>query len=92
MTQMIKSIYVNGEWPRDFIEVTIIALKNKPKATKCSDHGIISLIAHTARIIARILRRRIQKKIEDVLGEDQFGFRRGKQSRDAIGMLRTISE
>jgi len=29
---------------------------------------------------------------EDVLGEDQFGFRRGKGTRDAIGMLRIISE
>jgi hypothetical protein len=27
-----------------------------------------------------------------VLGEDQFGFRRGKRTRDAIGMLRIISE
>jgi hypothetical protein len=27
-----------------------------------------------------------------VLGEDQFGFRRGKGTRDAIGMLRMISE
>jgi hypothetical protein len=27
-------------------------------------------IAHTAKIVARILRRRIERKIEDVLGED----------------------
>jgi hypothetical protein len=40
----------------------------------------------------RILRRRIERKTEDVLGEDQFGFRRGKGTRDAIGMLRIISE
>jgi hypothetical protein len=59
MTQLIKSIYVTGEWPRDFIEVTMIALKNKPKATKCSDHLTISTIAHAAKIVARILRRRI---------------------------------
>jgi hypothetical protein len=34
--------------------------------------------------------RRSEKKIEGVLGEDQFGFRKG--TRDAIGMLRIISE
>jgi hypothetical protein len=39
------------------------------------------------QIIAKILRRRIERKIEDVLGEDQFGFRRGKGTRDAIGMV-----
>jgi hypothetical protein len=44
------------------------------------------------KIVAKILRRRIEKKIEDVLGEDQFGFRRGKETRDAIQMLRIISE
>jgi len=32
--------------------------------------------------------RRIERKIEAVLGEDQFGFRRGKGTSDAIGMMR----
>jgi hypothetical protein len=72
------------------MEVTVITLK-KPQATKCSDHSTISLIAHTAKIVAMILRGRIEKKIEDVLG-DQFGFRIRKGTRDAIGMLRIISE
>jgi hypothetical protein len=92
MTQLINSIYVTAEWPRDFIEVTMIALKKKPKAIKCSDHRTISIIAHAAKIVARILRRRIERKTEDTLGEDQFGFRRGKETRDAVGMLRIISE
>jgi hypothetical protein len=48
-----------------------------------------TLIAHTAKV-GKILRR-IEKKIEDVLG-DQFGFRRGIGNRNAIGMLRIISE
>ena len=60
----------------------MIAFK-KTLATKCSDHCTVSLIAHTAKIIAKILRRRIEGKIEDILGEDQFGFRRGKGTRDS---------
>jgi len=92
MIKLINTIYETGEWPKDFTEVTMIALKKKPQATKCSNHCKFSLIAHTAKIVAKILRRRIKRKIEDVLGEDQFGFRRGKGTRDAIGMLRIISE
>jgi len=42
----------------------MIVLKKKPQATKSSDHRTISLIAHTAKIVAKILRRRIAKKIE----------------------------
>ena len=52
----------------------------------------ISLITHTAKIIAKILKRRIERKIEDMLGEDQFGFRRGKGTKDARGMMRIIAE
>jgi hypothetical protein len=91
ITKLINAIYETGEWPNDFTEVTMIALKKKPQATKCSDHHTLSLIAHTAKIVAKILRRRIEKKIEDVLG-DQFGFRRGEGTRDAVGMLRIIAE
>jgi hypothetical protein len=91
ITQLINSIYVTGEWPRDFIEVTMIALKKKPKATNRNDHCTISIIAHAAKIILRLLRL-LQRKTEDALGEDKFGFRRGKGTRDAIGMLRIITE
>jgi hypothetical protein len=88
MTQLIKNkIYETGEWSKDCTEVTMIALKEKPKATKCSDHRTIGLIAHTAKIIAKTLSRKIERKIEAALGEDQFGFRRGKETGDAIGML-----
>ena len=47
--------------------------------------------AQSAKIVARILRRRIERIIEDLLGEDQFGFRIGKVSGDATEMLRIIT-
>jgi hypothetical protein len=36
--------------------------------------------------------RRAERKTENVLGEDQFVFRRGKGTRDATEILRIISE
>jgi len=93
LVKLINTIYENGEWPKDFTEVTMIALeRKKTQATKCGDHRKISLIAHTAKIIAKILRRRLERKIEDVLGEDQFGFRREKGTRDGNGMMRIKAE
>jgi len=47
LTRLINTIYKSAEWPKDFTKVTIIALKKKTQATKCSDHRTISLIAHT---------------------------------------------
>jgi hypothetical protein len=88
MMTLINTIYETGKWPKDFTEVTMITLKKKPQATKCSDHSTISHIAHTAKIVEKILRRKIKKKIEDVLG-DQFGYRRGKGTWDAENNIRT---
>ena len=81
MTQLTNKKYETGEWSMNFNEITKTSLKKKPKMEKAAT------IAHTAHIVARILKRR---KIEDVLGEDQLGFRRGKEDRDAMGMLRII--
>jgi hypothetical protein len=43
----------------------MVALKKKPKARKCTDHGTISLTAHAAKVVASVIRRR-----SSVLGKD----------------------
>ena len=92
LTKLSNTTYNTGEWPQDFAEVTMIALKKKTKVTECSEYRTVSLIANTAKIKAKILRRRVENKIEEVLGEDQFGFGRGKGTRNAIVMMRIIAE
>jgi len=80
MMKLINTIYENGEWPKDFMEFTMFALKKQTQATNCSYHRTISLITHTAKIVAKILRRRIEKTIEIVLGEDHFLIYRRKRN------------
>lgn len=58
-------------------EVTVIALNKKSEATESGDHCTVSLRAHPPKIADRILRREIERKVEGVLGDDQFGLRRG---------------
>ena len=70
----------------------MIALQKKNQAINCSNHRTISLISHTGNIVARILSKRLENKIEEVIEEDQFGFRKSKGSRDAIELMRIISE
>lgn len=77
MKQLINNIHDTAEWAKDFTEI-MTALKKKPKSTKCSDHLTVSLTGQAAKIVVKILRRRIVRKTEDVLGENQFGCRRGK--------------
>jgi hypothetical protein len=78
-TQLINNVYETGEWPKEFTGITMVALKTTPKARKCTDHRTISLIAHAAKVVASVIRRRSEKKIEDVLGEDQLGLEKEKE-------------
>jgi hypothetical protein len=71
VSQLIKNICETGEWPKVFTEVTMIPLK-KRSAAKCKDHRTIGINALSERIVLWILKRRFKRKIEDVLGEDQF--------------------
>jgi hypothetical protein len=84
LTRVISNIYESGEWPKDFTEVAMVALKKRPKAGKFTDHRTINLIALATKVVASVIRGRCEKKIEEVLGEDQFGFRKGEGTRDAI--------
>jgi len=66
---LISNIYETGVWPRDFNGPIMTALKEKPITAKCREHRIMSFITHTTKIVVRMLRRRIESKMEDVLGE-----------------------
>ena len=52
----------------------------------------LSLVSHASKILTTIILRRIEYKVEALLTEDQFGFRRGRGTREAILALRLILE
>ena len=87
-----QNMYEEGKWPDDFTRATIIPLPKKNNAVKCSDFRTISLICHASKIMLRVLTKRIESKAKHLLGRNQFGFRKGCGTRDAIGVLRTLCE
>jgi len=48
------------------------------------------LLSHASKILTKIIFKRIEGKIEQLLTEDQFGFRRNMEMREAILVLRVI--
>jgi len=86
MIKLINTTYETGEWPKNFTEFKMIALKYKPQATKCNDHRTVDLIARTSKIVTKILRRKFENKIEDVVGEDiSLGLEDEKELRMQLG-------
>jgi hypothetical protein len=71
MTQLINNTYETGVWAKEFTEVAMTTLKRKPQKLQ---NVVTMALPHSLHI----LRRMTERKIEDVLADDQFGFRRGK--------------
>ena len=87
MIQICQEIYRTGMWPDDFLQTILIPLKKKANAVRCEEYRTISLLTHASKVLLRVLTRRLQAKAEadGCLGDDQFGFRKGRETRDAIG-------
>ena len=92
LERLCVNIYETGDWPKDFLRTVMIPIPKKNNATKCSDFRTISLICHASKIILKIITRRMVEKAESFLGWDQFGFRTGLGTREAIAVMRTLCE
>ena len=92
LTELCMKMYDEGKWPSDFQKSILIPIEKKANTNKCEEHRTISLISHASKIMLKVLHRRLEAKAEEYLGEDQFGFRRGKGTREAIAMMRVLSE
>ena len=92
LRDLCNEIYESGVWPEDFVRTVMIPLQKKKGTRKCEEHRTISVIAHVAKILLRVIDRRLRRIMEEVVGEDQFGFRRGMGTRDAIAVVKTIGE
>ena len=47
---------------------------------------------HASKIVLKILTRRLESKAEPYLGRDQYGFRKGCGTRDAIAAMRVLCD
>lgn len=92
MYMMTKEIYETGDIPEDFQECKMVMLPKKANSKKCENFRTLSLLSHASKILTNIVKKRIQDKIDSNLGCDQFGFRNGKGTREAILALRLIAE
>ena len=94
LASICQEIYRRGIWPEDFLQTVVIPLRKKPGAVECADHRTISLLSHASKVILKVVTKRLQAKADAIgfLGEDQFGFRKGRGTREAIGSLRVLTE
>ena len=94
LVQICHQIFTSGEWPVDFMQSVVVPLTKKTNAPAYSNHRTVSLIAHASKIFLKIPTQRLESKVEAInfVKDEQFGFRKGRGTRDAIGVLRLLGE
>ena len=82
--KLYQSILNGEEMPEDWREAVIIPIYKKGDVTKCENYRPISLLPHAYKILSKIIQDRIQRREEEILKEEQAGFRKGRGTTDHI--------
>ena len=58
----------------------------------CSNYRTISLISHLSKVLLKIILNRLKPQIEELLAEEQAGFRKGRSTVEQIFNVGILSE
>ena len=92
ITKLANNIYNTGHIPDIMKKSTFIVIPKKAGTTDCSKHRTISIMSQVGKIILRVIMNRIRNKIQIDSDKEQFGFKSGKGTRNAIFSLRVLLE
>ena len=72
-----------------------VSFHSNPKERQCQrmlNYRTIALIAHTSKVMLKILQARLQQYVNHELPDVQAGFRKGRGTRDQIANIHWIIE
>ena len=92
LLDICNKIWETGIWQSDLTKSMIISLHKKGSQQKCENYSIISLISHSSEIMLKIILNRLKHYTEELIFEEQAGFRTGRSTSEQIFNLRVISE
>ena len=92
LTIICNKIWLTGEWPMLWTKSLIITLPKKGNLQKCENYRTISLISHLSKVMLKIILNRLTPEAENIIAEEQAGFRRGRSTTEQIFNLRVLCE
>jgi hypothetical protein len=78
--------------PEQWKESIVVPVYKKGDKTDCSNYRGISLLSTTYKILSNMFFSRLTRYAEEIIGDDQCGFRRNRSTTDHIFCIRQILE
>ena len=92
LTKLCQKIFENKIWPKDWTQSLIIPLPKKGNTKQCQNYRTISLISHPNKVMLKIILGRLKPISEELLAEEQAGFRPGRSTIEQIFNCRLLIE
>ena len=92
LTTICNKIWMSGEWPTPWTQSLIITLPKKGNLQECQNYRTISLISHPSKVLLKVILNRLKPQAEQIIAEEQAGFRAGRSTTEQIFNLRIICE
>ena len=92
LTAICNKIRRTGEWLTTWTQFLVIRLPKKGNLQLCQNYRTISLISHPSKVMLKIILNRLQPQAEEIIAEEQAGFRAGRSTTEQIFNLRILCE
>ena len=92
LTGICNRMWRTGEWPTPWTQSLIITLSKKGNLQLCQNYRTISLICHSSKVMLKVILNRLKPQAEEIIAEEQAGFRAGRSTIEQIFNLRILCE
>ena len=92
LTEICNRIWRTGKWPTPWTQSLIITLPKKGNLQLCQNYRTISLISHSSKVMLKVILNRLKPQAEELIAEEQAGFRAGRSTTEQIFNLRILCE
>ena len=90
LTTICNKIWKTGEWPTTWTQTLVITLPKKGNLQLCQNYRTISLIS--LKVMLKIILNRHQPQADEIIAEEQAGFRAKSSTTEQIFNLRILGE
>ena len=87
-----QQIWTTQQWPQNWKRYIITAVPKKGNANECSNYCTIAFISHASKVMLKTLQARFQQYVNQELLDVQYGFRKGRGTRNQIANIHWIIE
>ena len=90
LTEICNRIWRTGEWPTPWTQTLIITPPKKDNLQLCQNYRTI--ISLSSKVMLKVILNTLKPQAEEIIAEEQAGFRAGRSSTEQIINLRILCE